>query len=45
MKTIGFTLNDFDFVVNPFQLTGMDRILTMFQDVIAMAFKHFYEAV
>lgn len=45
MKTIGFTFNDLDFVINPFQLTSMEGILTMVQNAIAMAFKHFYEAV
>jgi len=45
MKAVGFTFNDFDFVINPLQFTGMDGILTMVQDAIAMAFKHFCEAV
>jgi len=45
MKAVSFTFNDFDFVINPLQFTGMDWIFTMVQDAIAMAFKHFYEAV
>jgi hypothetical protein len=45
MKAVGFTFNDFDFVINPLQFTGMDGIFTMVQDAIAMAFKHFYKAV
>ena len=45
MKAVGLAFNDFDFVVNPFQFTGMDGIFTMVQDAIPMAFKHFYEAV
>ncbi len=45
MKAVGFTFNDFDFVVNPFQFAGMDGVFTMVQDAIAMSFKHFYEAV
>jgi len=45
MKAVGFTFNDLDFVINPFQFTGMDGIFTMVQDAIAMAFKHFREAV
>jgi hypothetical protein len=45
MKAVGFTFNDFDFVINPLQFTGMDWIFTMVQDAIAMAFKHFNEAV
>ena len=45
MKTIGFTFNDFYFVIHPFQFASMDWILTMVKDAITMAFKHFYEAV
>jgi len=45
MKAVGFTFNDFYFVINPLQFTSMDWIFTMVQDAIAMAFKHFYEAV
>jgi len=45
MKSVCFTFNDFDFVINPFQFTGMYWIFTMIQDAIAMTFKHFYEAV
>ena len=45
MKAIGFTFNDLDFVIHSLQFTGMDGIFTMVQDAIAMAFKHFYEAV
>jgi hypothetical protein len=32
MKTIGFTFNDLDFVIDPFQLTSMEGILTMGDD-------------
>jgi hypothetical protein len=45
MRAVDFTFNDFDFVINPLQFTGMDWIFTMVQDAIAMVFKHFYEAV
>ena len=45
MKAVGFTFNDFYFVINPFQFTGMDRVFTMVQNAIAMAFKHFCKAV
>ena len=45
MKTIGFTFNDLDFVIHPFQFASMDGIFTMVQDAIAMVFKHFCEAV
>lgn len=45
METIGFTFNDFDFVIDPFQFAGMDGIITMIQDTIAIAFKHLSETV
>ena len=45
MKPIGFTFNDLDFVIHPFQSASMDGILTMVQDAIAMAFKHRCKAV
>jgi len=45
MKTIGSTFNDLDFVIHPFQFASMDRIFTMVQNAIAMAFEHFCEAV
>ena len=45
MKAVGFTFNDFNFVINPFQFTGMDGIVTMVQDAITMAFKHFDKAI
>lgn len=45
VKAISFTFNDFNFVINPFQFTGMDGILTMVKDAITMAFKHFYKTV
>jgi len=44
MKAVGSTFNDFDFIINPFQFAGMDGILTMVQDAITMAFKHFRKA-
>jgi len=44
MEAVGFTFNDFDFIINPFQFAGMDGIFTMVQDAIAMAFKHFCKA-
>jgi len=45
MKAISFTFDDFDFIINPFQLTGMDGIFTMAKNTITMAFKHFHKAV
>ena len=37
MKAVGFTLDNFDFVINRFQFTGMDGIFTMLQDAITMS--------
>ena len=45
MKAVGSTFNDLNFVIYPFEFTVMDRIFTMVQDAITMAFKHFHEAV
>jgi len=45
MKAVGFAFNDLNFVIHPFQFTGMDGVFTMVQDAITMAFKHFHEAV
>jgi len=45
VKAISFAFNDFNFVINPFQFSGMDRVLTMVKDAITMAFKHFYKTV
>jgi hypothetical protein len=33
MKAIGFTFNDFDFVINPFQFAVMDAIITAYPDL------------
>lgn len=45
MKAVGFTFDDFNFIVNPFQLTSMDGIFTMINDAITVAFKHFYKTI
>ena len=45
MKAICFPFNDFDFIINPFQLTIMDGMFTVIKDAITMVFKHFYEAI
>lgn len=38
MKAIGLSLNDLNLIVNPFQLTGMNRIPVMVQDSDFLAF-------
>ena len=45
MKTISFAFNDFDFVIDPFQFAGIDWIITMVQNTVAIAFNHLSEAV
>jgi hypothetical protein len=36
MKSIGFAFNDFDFVVYPFQLTGVDGVITVVDDPVTV---------
>jgi len=45
MKTIGFTFNDLDFVIHPFQFAGVDGVITMVQNTIAVSLKHFGKRV
>jgi hypothetical protein len=39
-EAIGFAFNDFDFVVNPFDLTGVDGIITVIDNTVTVALKH-----
>ena len=39
MKAIGFSFNDFDFVIDAFQLPGMDRIVTVVENPIPITAK------
>ena len=45
IKNIGFPFNDLKFVIDPFQFTVRDGIITMVQDTIAILFEHLSEAV
>ena len=38
MKSVGFTFDDFDFVIHPFQLSGVDRIITVIEDAVSISF-------
>jgi len=40
MEAIGFTFNDFDLIVYPFDFSCMDGMITVIDDAIAMALKH-----
>lgn len=44
MEAVGFSFNDFDFIINAFQFAGVDRVLTMIQDPILVPFQHFGKA-
>jgi len=41
MEAIRFTFDDFDFVVNAFDFPGMDGIIAVIDNTVAMTFKHF----
>ena len=45
MKAIGFSFNNFDFIIHPFQFSIMDGIVTMIKDAIAISFKHVSKTV
>ena len=38
MKTIGFTFNDLDFVIHPFQFASMDGVLKQLLELLALLF-------
>ena len=40
MEAIGFALYDFNFVINPFEFAGMDSVLAMIKDTIAVSIQH-----
>jgi hypothetical protein len=43
MIAISFAFNDFDFVVDSFNFSGMDRMVTMVENPIPIAAKGFDE--
>jgi len=43
MITIGFSFDDFDLIVHSFQLSGMDGIITVIQDAIAITLQSIRE--
>ena len=45
MVAIGFSLDDLDLVVDPFQLAGMDGVFAVVQDAFPMALQHSDESV
>lgn len=40
MKAICFSFDDFDLVVNAFNFAGMDRIITVIDNPVAMTLQH-----
>ena len=44
MKSVCFTLNDFDFVIHTFQFAGVDRIIAVIEDTVSISFQHPDEA-
>ena len=45
MEPVSFTLNDFYFVINPFEFSGMNGVITMIQDAVAVTFQHSDEGI
>ena len=45
MEAIRFTFNDFNFVIHPFEFTGMNGVLTVIQDSITISIKHLGKGV
>ena len=41
MVAVSFSFNDFDFVIDTFQLSGMDGEVAVIQDAIAVSLQHF----
>jgi len=36
MESIGFAFNDFNFVIDPFQLTGVDGVIAVVDDTVTI---------
>ena len=43
MEAASLTSDNFDFVIHPFRLTVMDRIIAVAEDAISVSFQHFCE--
>lgn len=41
MEAVCFSFDDFDLVVNAFDLTGMDRIIAVIDNTVAVTLQHF----
>jgi hypothetical protein len=41
MEAIRFSFNDFDLVIDAFDFPGMDGIITVINNAVTMALKHF----
>ncbi len=40
MKPISFSFDNFDLIINPFEFTGMNFIVAVIQDSVAVFCKH-----
>jgi hypothetical protein len=40
MKSISFSFDNFDLIINPFEFTGMNFIIAVIQDSVAVFCKH-----
>jgi len=45
VEPISFSFYDLYFVIDPFKFSGMDGILAVIQDAIAISIKHFNKGV
>ena len=44
MIAIGFAFNDLDFVIHPFQLAGVDGVITVVEDTFSVTLDHISKA-
>jgi len=45
MEPVGFPFNNLYFVIDPFQFTGMNRVVTMIDNTITISLQHFYKCI
>jgi len=45
MKAVGFTFDDFNFVINPFQFACVDGVITVIENAILVSFQHISKTV
>ena len=45
MEPICLTLDNLYFIINPFEFSGMNGVITMIQDAVAVTFQHSDEGI